>query len=391
MRWGPVLRPSYPAQRQNGRVLRNRTAGVAAAALVASASLGHLGYPAALALLTRSAPRRPRPGPPAEWPAITVLVPAYREGGVIGAKIADVEANGYPGPVEVLVVAEDAETACAARRAGACVIEPAERLGKSQAINVGMEHARTEIVVLTDANNLLTEGALAALVPHLEDPGVGAVGGEKVEADAGGEELYWRFESWVKQREWALGTTLGVVGELVAVRRGAWRPIPPDVSSDDLWLALDLTERGYAVAYEPSARSIDPPVAEAQQQWERRTRILSGALYVFWRKRHLLHPRTPLIGFEIVGHKLWRSTLGPLSHLALIALAARSWRSPLAATFLALQGAALAALGWRQRGHRLPRLLSAGAQVMYLQLIALAGTVRFLRGDRVLRWEKPAR
>lgn len=369
-----------------------KASGLATAGLVLGTTAGHLVYPLLLAALARRQPTRPPPVDPSTWPALTVLVPAYRESGVVGDKVADVLANGYPGDVQVLVVAEDCETADAAGRAGADVVQPESRLGKSQAINFGMELAKHDIVVISDANNRLEAGALAALVPHLSDPTIGAVAGEKVELDGGGEELYWRFESWLKQKEWDLGTTLGIVGELVATRRSTWRPIPPDISSDDLWLALDLAERGLAVAYEPAARSLDPPVESAASQWERRTRILCGALHVFWRKRHLVRRRHGLIAFEIIGHKLWRSTGGPIAHVVVILLALRRVRSSrLAALTVAGHVLGSAAFAWQNRGHKLPRLLAAGAQILYLQVVALGGMLRFVKRDRVLVWAKPAR
>jgi cellulose synthase/poly-beta-1,6-N-acetylglucosamine synthase-like glycosyltransferase len=339
--------------------------------------------------------RRHAPEPPPEpafWPGLTVVVPAYREAGVIGEKVADVRANGYAGPLEVVVVAEDPETAFAARSAGATVVEPKERLGKAQAVNRGIEEADTDLVVLTDANNRLAPGSLALLARHLLDPRIGAVAGEKVEADAGGEELYWRFESWLKQREWALGTTIGIVGELVGLRRSVWQPIPDDISSDDLWVALDMNDRGHAVAYEPRALAVDPPYEERGHRWERRTRILAGSLFVFWSKRRLVSRRTPLLAFQIVGHKLWRSTVGPFSHVALLALAARHARhSRLAAAVVAGHAAGVAALVWQETGRPLPRPVTPVTQVLYLQGVALGGVGRFLRRDRVLRWSKVPR
>ena len=183
---------------------------------------------------------------PEQWPAVTVLVAAYAEAECIGPKVRDVLANGYPGPLDVMVVADaDVETAARAEHAGATVVTADDRLGKAQAINLGFSKVTSPIVVLTDANNHLAPGAIAALVRHFNDPRVGAVAGEKVEADGGGEDLYWRFESWLKQREWRLGTTIGLVGELAAIRTDAWRPIPSDIATDDLWIALDLSERGY--------------------------------------------------------------------------------------------------------------------------------------------------
>lgn len=371
---------------------RRRLLGAASGLLTLSTAGGHLVYPALLHLLTQRRPVPPSPPAPAHWPELTVLVPAYREAGVIFDKVVDVQDNGYPGDVTVLVVADDQETAAAARASGAKVLEPGRRLGKAQAINLGMSAALTEVVVLTDANNRIGRGALALLARHFSDPLLGAVAGEKVEADGGGEEVYWRFESWLKKREWMLGTTIGVTGELVGVRRSLWKPIPTDVSTDDLWLALDYNERGHAIAYEPAARSIDPPVDVAAERWERRTRILAASLFVLWRKRALLLPRYGVLALQIVGHRLWRSTVGPLSHVALLGLAVRHHRrSRVAMLFVASHVAGASAVVWRDRVGPLPGPLAAGAQLLYLQIVALGGMVRFARGQRLLQWTKRSR
>jgi len=107
---------------------------------------------------------------PDDAPPLTVVVPAYLEAGAIGGKVADLFANGYPGPLTVLVVAEDPETAAAARAAGATVLQPEGRLGKSGALNLGMTSASTDLVVATDANNHVTAGSLALLAAHFATP-----------------------------------------------------------------------------------------------------------------------------------------------------------------------------------------------------------------------------
>ena len=236
--------------------------------LLAVATAGHLLYPAWLAWRTRGGRGRvavpPGAAGPGCSPDLTVVVPAYREAGVIADKVEDLRANGYPGSLEILVVADgDPATAEAAERAGARALTGPDRLGKSQALNRGFAEATTPVVVISDANNRLAPGALAALVEHFVDPAVGAVAGEKLEDDGGGgETLYWRFESWLKEREDRLGTTIGLVGEISAIRAEAWRPIPRDVATDDFWAALDIIEQGYRIAYEPRARARPPrPVA----------------------------------------------------------------------------------------------------------------------------------
>ena len=67
----------------------------------------------------RGAALLPPHGGPQGAPDLTVLVPAYREAGVIGGKIDDIRANGYPGGLDILVVADgDPETAEAAGAQG---------------------------------------------------------------------------------------------------------------------------------------------------------------------------------------------------------------------------------------------------------------------------------
>jgi poly-beta-1,6-N-acetyl-D-glucosamine synthase len=375
--------------------------------LLAAATAGHVLYPAWLAWRTRGGRGRVAVAPgaagPGASPDLTVVVPAYREAGVIAAKVDDLRANGYPGSLEILVVADgDPETAEAAQRAGARALTGPERLGKSQALNRGFAEATTPVVVISDANNRLAPGALAALMEHFADPAVGAVAGEKLEDDCGGgESLYWRFESWLKKREDRLGTTIGLVGEISAIRTEAWRPIPRDVATDDFWAALDIIEQGYRIAYEPRARALDPPAASLGASWERRIRSVSGALHIMVRRRRQLRPSAGLVAAELWGHRLSRYTVSPIAHLTLLVMAVTKVRSSaVARAFLLANLAASAGLVASARvgnptedasegvaPRRLVAAASAGAgQVMFLQGVALGGMARYVRGDRSTMW-----
>ncbi|MDP9071554.1 MAG: glycosyltransferase [Actinomycetota bacterium] len=359
--------------------------------LAGVAATGHLVYPAALYLWTRKLPDQVPPMPDL-WPPLTVVVAAYREEAVIAAKVEDTRANGYPGALLVAVVADDLPTAEAARSAGAEVQAAGERLGKAEAVNRGVGAARTEIVVITDANTLLAPGTLAALVRWFEDPTVDAVAGEKGIAGTSGEGTYWRFESWLKQAEARTGATVGLVGELAAVRRSAFRPLPRDVIVDDLWLALDILEDGGRIAYEAQARAEELSSPDWRTEWERRTRILSGVLDVLWRRRRLLAPGRGWLAVQLWGHRLVRSSVGPLAHLTLLTIALGSLRRSRLAR-LTVAGHALGAaaavrtqLGKADRGPE--RVVG---QALFLQAVALGGVFRYLRGDRPAHWPKPAR
>jgi cellulose synthase/poly-beta-1,6-N-acetylglucosamine synthase-like glycosyltransferase len=319
-----------------------------------------------------------------------VVVPAYKEAAIIADKVADLRADGYPGTLEVIVVADDEATAAAARGTDARVLEPGRRLGKASAINLGIEAARGEVVVLTDANARLDPGSLQRLARWFALPEVAGVAGDKrVRGDA--ESFYWRFESRLKLAEDRLGTTIGLVGELAAVRRERFRALPAQLAVDDLWLALDLVAAGGRIVYEPGAVAREDPSADRRELWERRTRVVSGGIDVCVRRRGLLSPGAGLVAFELWGHRLLRYTLGPLAHAALLARALLRPRHPAAMAFLAGHAVAARALARRRRGAELSAPERALAEVSFLQLVALGGLWRYLRGDRPALWPKAER
>ncbi len=364
---------------------------LAVAALATTAAWGHAVYPLWLAWRTRGsgAAAPPLPG---NWPGVTVVVPAYQEASLIASKVADLRGNDYPGQLDVVVVADDPGTAEAARATGEQVIAADQRLGKAEALNRGVAAALQPVVVLTDANTKLNRGAIAALVRWMSDPTVGAVAGEK---RAGGPDeaqgWFWRFESWLKRQETRTGATIGLVGELAAVRRTDLRDLPPDLAVDDLWLALDVIEQGSRIIYEPEAVASEEASPSLADEWERRTRVVSGTLDVLWRRRGLLRPGSTRVTAQLWGHRLVRSSLGPLAHLALLVLAlGRVSRSRLAlASVLGHVGAGIALVrSSASRSTPVERLLG---QVLFLQLVALGGILRYLRRDRPAVWPKQAR
>jgi poly-beta-1,6-N-acetyl-D-glucosamine synthase len=342
-------------------------------------------YPLWLALTSR---RPPREAPEVvEWPGLSVVVPAYKERAVIAAKIDDLRRNRYPGELEVLVVTEDPETAAAASGAQARVLEAHERVGKTGAVNRGVAASIHPIVVITDADTRLTSGSLTALARWFVHPGVGAVAGEK-RVEGTTEHIYWRFESWVKRRESLRGSTIGLVGELAAVRRSSFRQMPDDVVLDDLWIGLDVAEQGHAVHYEPQATAVERQSPSLWDAWERRTRTVAGLIDLLWRRRRLLVPWQSPVAVELWGHKLMRGVLGPLAHAALLAQAGASLRSSRGAAAF-IFGHLVATCAFLREAPTLPERMAA--QVLFLQATGVGGTVRYLRGDRPAVWPKRER
>ena len=373
-----------------GKPLSSSSKTVAAALLGATASVGHVLYPLWLAAVTRSRPA-PVPPTPRAWPGVTVVVPAYLESGVIAAKVRNLEENGYPGTLDVIVVASDPDTSAAVRPTSARLSESPTRLGKPEALNRGVEAALHPIVVLTDANAMLKPGAIASLVRWFSLPGVDAVAGEKRILGEDEERFYWKFESWLKLLEWRRGTTIGIDGGLVAVRREAYRPMPTYVTMDDIWLALDVVEHGGKIAYEPNARVLEDP-APPEADWERRTRVVACTHEVLWRRRRLLLPGRSDVTPMLWGHRVIRTSFGPLAHLLLLLMAvASARRSRLAQLFVAAHAGGLFAVVRVRRGAETGFVERLAAHVLYLQAVGIGGTVRYLRRDRSALWRKVPR
>ena len=64
-----------------------------------------------------------------------------------------------------------------------------------------------------------------------------------------GENIYWKFESWVKQMDSELNSAIGAVGELFAIRTTLYSEVENDTILDDFIISLRIAEQGYRIAY----------------------------------------------------------------------------------------------------------------------------------------------
>lgn len=385
---------------------------------VATVGYVYAGYPALLTVLARLRPP-PSFAPSAELPAVTLLIAAYNEQRVIATKLENSLALDYPrDKLQILVAADGSDDATPtivgdfADRGVELSYRP-ERAGKLAAIVRALPQARGEIVVLSDANNLYDAGALRALVAPFVDPHIGAVTGAKVIAKGDGalgdsEGLYWKYESYIKRQETRLGSCTGAVGEIMAVRRFLLeQPLPPEARfmADDLAIAMHVLKQGYRVVYAPDARSIERVSASAQDEQERRARIVAQR-FVMMRHSHIMLPlANPLLVWQIVSHKYLRP-LVPLVMIgallanlaAVVRPASQGGLARLAPPFnwimLALQAVfyALAWVGGRnERRGMVGKALYIPAFLVNGNRAALVGLYRFLTGRHTSLWNRVQR
>lgn len=370
---------------------------------VAGIAYAYAGYPLLLAFL-RALPggnREPSPGAHGRFgePSVSMLIPVYNEEARIRDKLANVADLDYPPEkLEVIVVSDGSDDGTAA------AVEPfvsrnlrftelAERTGKAEALNHGLNLATREIVVFSDASILLRPDALRRLVRRFADPAVGVVSGEDRIAGGGGEGLYGRLELLVRRLESDVGSIVGASGCFYAQRRSLCRPFPPGQAPDFLSV-LSVVGAGYRAVSEPAAVGVMTSLSDPRDEFQRKVRTLIRGMTTLFANRRLLNPaRHGLFSFELFSHKLLRWTVPALLAAAFATNAALASRHPYRAT-MALQVAfyALAAAGaffreslGKHAAFRLPLYFTV------VNASIVVAWARYLTGTRLEQWNPTRR
>ena len=355
----------------------------------------YAGYPLLLVAM-RAVFHRPVERRPIE-PFVSILVPAYNESRVIAEKIRNVLAIDYPPDRYELAVACDGPTDGTSEtvremadgvRVRAFIFE--QNRGKLHVLNDVVPQLRGEIVAFSDASSMLEPGAIRTLVANFADERVGAASGvyrvQKKDAAQLGrqEDFYWKYETFLKKQEAAIGSILGAHGSLYAIRRDLY-PFPrPDTINDDYVIPLRIVQRGYRVAYEPGAVAHEE--AHEMGGFGRRVRIMAGNVEQLREIGPLLWPPRPLMLFFFLSHKAARLVVpvalvaAALANLALL-------DQPLYRALAVLQLAfyALVALGGFVQLR--PKILRLPYYFCMINAAVLVGAYRVLRGRHTLRWK----
>lgn len=282
---------------------------------VAAIMYVYAGYPLLLTLLARLRPKQ-QPNNPT-LPRVTLLIAAYNEETTIADKLKNSLSLDYPRDhLQILVTADgsDDSTPDIVRSFASLGVELSyspPRQGKMAAINRAMPLARGEIIVFSDANNLYNPDAIRELVKPFGDRSVGAVTGAKSISRGDGalgesEGAYWKYESFIKQQETRLSTSIGAPGEILAVRRDLYQSPPDNIINDDFYIAMRLIRQGYRIVYTPAARSVERISLSAQDEVTRRARIVAGRYQAIALGPRLLPLNRPLIVWQVVSHKFMR-------------------------------------------------------------------------------------
>ncbi|GAA4983073.1 hypothetical protein GCM10025734_04770 [Kitasatospora paranensis] len=351
-------------------------------------------------------------GPPVTDP-VSVIVPAYNESAGIEAAVRSLLASDHP--VEVIVVDDGSTdgTADLVESLGLPYVRVLRQpnSGKPAALNLGLRHARAELVVMVDGDTVFERDAVRMLVQPFADRRVGAVSGNAKVVNRGGLLGRWQHIEYVvgfnlDRRLFDLAECMPTVpGAVGAFRRSALLRIggvAEETLAEDTDLTMALCRAGWRVVYEERAKAWTEAPATLGALWRQRYRWCYGTLQAMWKHRGALRQRGQagklgrrgllyLLVFQVL-----LPLLGPV--VDVYAVYGLVFLDPLRivglwGAFLALQ-AAMGAYAFRLDGEKLGPLWTLPLQqfvyrqLMYLVVIQSLCTA--LAGSR-LRWQRMQR
>ena len=329
---------------------------------VVFAIYAYLGYPLLLRLLSLLRPAKSRPADPAQWPSISISVPAYNEEASIRGTIESLLALDYPRERCQIVIISDASTdrtdEIVSEYAGRGVdlLRLGNRSGKTAAENAAASRLRGDIVVNTDASIRILPQSLKPLIRAFQDPTVGVASGRDLSVGdlnvvaTSDESRYVGYEMWLRSLETSCGSIVGASGCFYAIRRELHQNLFPEALSRDFASALVAREHGLRAVSVDEALCLVPRSVSLPREFHRKVRTMARGLETLWFKRQLLNPfRYGSFAWMLASHKLCRWLVFLFAPLLLIGLAMLSLRSSIAALlFLALKVGNLATFSTNQ-------------------------------------------
>jgi cellulose synthase/poly-beta-1,6-N-acetylglucosamine synthase-like glycosyltransferase len=359
----------------------------------------YVGYPVLLAIIACFA-RRPNASL-GFFPTISVLIAAYNEEAGIKKKLEGTLVLDYPADkIEVIVLSDGStdrtdEIVRSFTDPRVRLLRTPHRKGKTNAQNLGVEIAKGEVLIFSDATTVYHPLALQYLATNYADPTVGAVSGMYQYLDPAGISptgsgmiAFWNYENFIKLMQSRISTISGCCGCIYSVRRSAYTSLQPDVISD-LVQPLWAVQKGYRVVFEDRALAYEETTKSSKQEFLMRVRVVTRGIRGILSVPDLLNPtKYGWVSLQLISHKVLRWII-PFLLLLLFASSAalwnHSWYGMLFALQLTFYGFALLTL--LVPLHRMWRPLGIPLYFCTLNAAALQSILEVVRGRKYVVWE----
>jgi peptidoglycan-N-acetylglucosamine deacetylase len=247
--------------------------------------------------------RKPhRAASPGFNPRVAVLVPAYNEEKVIVRTIRSVLNSDYNN-LRVIVIDDGSKdrTFEVAREAyakdiaeGRVQVITKPNAGKAAALNYALERLEEEFYVGIDADTVIATDAISKLLPHFEDPKIGAVAGNAKVGNRVNLWTRWQALEYITSQNFERrALDLFNVVTVVPGAIGAWRTAvakaaggyPVNTVAEDADLTMSILEHQYKVVYEDRALAFTEAPIDASGLMRQRFRWSFGILQAVFKHK----------------------------------------------------------------------------------------------------------
>ncbi len=342
-----------------------------------------------------------------DLPVVTLIISAFNEAAVMNKKLQNAAELDYPAEKLEILVVSDASTdgtdeivqRWAERDQRIQLLRMPERRGKTAGLNLAVARARGDVVIFSDANAMYEKHAIRELVRFFHDDGVGYVVGKAVylEEDASpasfSENVYWKYELWIKKLESDFHSVVGGDGAIYAIRRHLFDRLHAD-DINDFVNPLQIVAKGYRGIFNPHAVCYEYAASDFLKEFWRKRRIVNRSWRAFKKYLKLFDIRKQWkFLFLLVSHKVirWFNWVFLLTiYFTTIAMNLLS-NSLFFRAVLALQVlfVLFSIIGYYldKKGKPIPILFYLPYYYHLINLAAFLGIVDDLRGKKYVKWD----
>ncbi len=231
-----------------------------------------------------------------QLPTVTLIVPAYNEEETVGGTVSCLKKLDYPKDLLEIIVVDDGSTDRTAKRASSPEVLVVTKVngGKSEAVNLGISMAKSEIVGVVDADSFPEPDSLLRAVSRFRDPRVAAVTStvlvrEKRTLMQRLQAIEYYLSAWQKKLE-KIECVSVTPGPLSLYRKSVLEVIggfDKTVMTEDIEIAWRILKAGYLIRMAADARVYTNAPATLKVWWRQRIRWTLGSLQTA--KKYLRH------------------------------------------------------------------------------------------------------
>jgi len=335
-------------------------------------------------------------------PFVCILIPCYNAGSAIEQKIKNTLEINYPKDKFQIITVESGSTdntysilSKYAAEGKIKLVRQPQRLGKSSAINFGLEACDSDIIVMTDADARLDNDSVKEMVRNFADETVGAVVGNVtlIPGDSVTSRMNHLFYKLFRQklREWEsrVDSASFWSGELCAFRKSIIEKIDEDIINDDRFILLKTKSKGYRCISEPLSAVYEMDAENVSDQINHKRRTTAGTIQGTLRfKQMLFNPKYGFFGMLIFPAHFTRVILLPILLLIIEILSPFAIFTLLSsfagAILLASAAAVLVLLSLFRTGRKLLSSLFYG---VFVQIAIIGGIADYILKRQTPIWK----